>query len=215
MEPKFQSSFIPKGPLATTGTATRISRQSERSFLGTLSVFVFILAILAAGGAYGYQWYLQRSIGQMGQSLAAARTTLDPDTINRISSLSQRMTSTKTLLDNHQIISPLFTYLENSTLKTVQFTKFSYTSGDEGLLLKMDGVARGYNALALQSQIFSSSPYLKNIVFENLSLNDKGDVTFTMSATLDPSVTSFKSEVNRQDTPVAVPDNSFGTSTPQ
>ncbi len=205
MEPKFQSSFIPKGPLATTGTVTKTSRVSGRSVLGTLAVIIFTLVILASLGVFGYEWYLKSSIKKMGEDLVAARTSLEPEVIDKISSLDERIVSTKRLLDSHIILSPLFEFLENSTVRTVRFTNFGYDSVDGVLSLKMSGEARGYSALALQSEIFNASPYLKDVVFADLSLNSQGMVNFSFKAKLDPSIISFNkgAEPAAEATPVA------------
>lgn len=191
MEPKFQSSFIPKGPLATTGIVSRTSSQSDRSVLGTLAVLVFVLSILTSAGAFGYEWYLRKDISKMSQDLITAESALDKETINKISALDGRIVSTKSLLNSHIVLSPLFTFIEDSTLKTVRYTQFRYSSSPSGLKLSMQGEARGYSTLALQAQIFNSSKYMKDVVFGDLSLDEKGNVNFSLKANLDPSITAF------------------------
>lgn len=196
MEPKFQSSFIPKGPLATVGTATKVSRESDRSILGTLAVFVFVLSILLSGGVYAYEFYLRSDIDKMGIDLQAARDSLEPDIIKRISDLDERIVSTKNILESHTIISPLFSYLENWTVSNVRFTQFAYTTTDEGLRIEMSGEARGYSSVAQQAEIFGAedSP-MQNPIFADLNLDEEGRVTFSFEATVDPSLVSFKNEI--------------------
>lgn len=195
MEPKFQSSFIPKGPLATTGTATRISRDAGHSILGTLAVFVFTFAILLSIGVFGYEFYLKANISKMTGNLATAKQSLEPEIIQKIANLDGRIISTKDLLENHIVLSPLFDYLENSTLKTVRFTQFEYQTTDKGLELNMRGQARGYSAVALQSEIFNKSPYFRNPIFADLDLDNVGNVTFSFRTNLDPSIVSYKKDV--------------------
>jgi hypothetical protein len=141
---------------------------------------------------FGYNLYLSSNITKMGNDLADARTKLDPDTINQISRLNSRIISTQTLLAQHTVLSPFFDFLESTTLKSLRWTGFSYASAKGGLTLIMQGQAKGYEALALQAQIFNQSKYIKNPLFTNLTLDDKGNVTFAFSATLDPSVVSYK-----------------------
>jgi hypothetical protein len=221
MEPKFQSSFIPKGPLATTGTATRISRDSGHSILGTLAVFVFTFAILLSLGVFGYEFYLKANISKMTGNLATAKQSLEPETIQKIADLDGRIISTKDLLENHIVLSPLFDYLESSTLKSVRFTQFQYLTTDKGLELTMRGQARGYGAVALQSEIFNKSPYFRNPIFADLDLDDKGNVTFSFKANLDPSIVSYKKGVanmvitEEPAQPIAPAATSTSTTTPQ
>lgn len=195
MEPKFQSSFIPKGPLATAGTATRVSRDAGRSILGTLAVFIFTLAVLSSIGVFGYEFYLKANISKMNNNLATAKQSLEPETIKKIADLDNRIISTKDILENHIVLSPLFDYLESSTLKGVRFTQFEYETTDKGIILSMRGQARGYSALALQSEIFNKSQYLKEPIFADLDLDDKGNVTFTFKAKIDLSIVSYKKGV--------------------
>lgn len=222
MEPKFQSSFIPKGPLATTGTASKISREAGRSILGTLAVFIFVLAILLSIGIFGYEFYLKAQISKMTGNLATARESLEPETIQKIADLDNRIISTKDILENHIVLSPLFDYLENSTLKSVRFTQFEYETTDKGLELSMRGQARGYSAVALQSEIFNKSQYFDEPIFADLDLDDRGNVTFSFRAKIDPSIVSYKKEVanlnivSQPVIPVVQPAaTSTSTSTPQ
>lgn len=193
MEPKFQSSFIPKGPLATTGSVTKTSRQSDTSFLGTLAVFVFVLSILATGGAFGYELYLKKDIGSLANQLLAAKSTLEPEIIKKISDLDERINATESLLNQHIILSPLFAYFEVFTVKNVRFTEFKYTSEGDTLKLSMRGKARGYSTLAYQAKLFNDSQFMRDVVFGDLSLDELGNVDFTFKATLDPAIIAFKS----------------------
>ena len=195
MEPKFQSSFIPKGPIATTGSATRLSRGGSRSVLGTLAAFIFALSVIILVGVFGYERFLISNISKMGGNLTTARASLKPEVITKISHLDERIISTRDLLENHIVLSPLFDYLENSTLKTVRFSQFQYQSTEKGLTLNMRGQARGYSAVALQSEVFNKSPYLKEPIFADLDLDDRGNVTFSFRAVVDPSVVSYKKDV--------------------
>lgn len=221
MEPKFQSSFIPKGPLVSTGTATRTSREASRSILGTLAVFIFTLAILLSVGVFGYEFYLKANISKMTDNLATAKKSLQPETIKKIADLDSRIISTKDLLENHIVLSPLFDYLENSTLKSVRFTQFGYVTTEKGLELTMRGQARGYSAVASQSEIFNNSKYFKEPIFADLDLDDKGNVTFSFKAKIDPSIVSYRGDVDKRGVvqtvvPVApVATTTAATSTPR
>ena len=215
MEPKFQSSFIPKGPIATSGTATRTSMGSNRSFLGTLSVFVFGLSLFLCLAVFGYEKYLGSRIGTMGQDLITAKATLQPDVITSLANLDARLVSTAQLLDKHTVLSPFFDFLEVSTLRNVRFTEFNFQDSDKGLLLTMRGQARGYAAVAQQANIFNKSPYLKGPIFSDLDLDDKGNVTFSFKATVDPSIVSYKLlvETNKLTPPQTPTQASIGAST--
>jgi hypothetical protein len=196
MDPKFQSSFIPKGPIPMSGSFSSVDHRGDRSLFGFLSIVIFVITVLLSGGVFAYKLYLNSQISQMGSDLTAADATLDPTSINEMSNLSARIKSTEDLLAHHVVLSPLFSYLETSTIQSVELTDFSYSVDDTGALnLVLDGQGSGYGAVALQANVFDQSPYLKNIVFSNLVLNDKGAVTFTLSATVDPTLVSYEKEI--------------------
>lgn len=196
MEPKFQSSFIPKGPLATAGTATPTSRVAGRSVIGFLAGLVFVIAILLGLAVFAYELYLNSNISKMGSNLAVARESLEPEVIEKISNLDERIISTERILEKHITISPLLAYIENSTLRNVRFSQFAYETTEKGLEISMRGQARGYTAVALQSEIFNKSPYFKEPIFADLDLDVTGNVTFSFRATLDPAIVAYKADAS-------------------
>jgi len=215
MEPKFQSSFIPKGPIVSNVPGAPIGRRTrqEKSLFYILASTVFIMSVLSALGMFGYKFYLKYSIDQMGANLEDARLTLQPEVIRELTRLDNRILSSQKLLARHQILSPLFEFFEVSTPKTVRFKDFSYTKTPQGLELKIIGEARGYAALALQADVFDKSQYFKNPIFSDLSLNEKGDVNFSFKAMLDPTLVSYERKVERLGASPIVPTEPTSTST--
>ncbi len=213
MEPKFQSSFIPKGPIAQGPvTGARISR-GGKSFFGLIATLIFAIALLSSIGVFGYRFYLSRSITSMGTDLEAARQNLQPSTITELTRLNSRLISTQRLLTNHSVLSPLFDFLETSTLKNVRFTDFKYVAKGRAHELSMRGQARGYAAVALQSDILNKSTYLKNQIFEGLDLDEKGNVVFTFSATVEPTLLSYRVNSVAPSRDVVIPTPVISTST--
>jgi hypothetical protein len=218
MEPKFQSSFIPKGPLATPGAIGRVHKK-EKSFFGIIGTIVFILTLLTAAGVFGYTQFLKYRISKMSSDLEAARAAIDPSVIRELTRTDARIKSTQQLLSRHVAMSPLFDYLEDSTLRTVRFTELGYGEGDRGGLgLILKGQARSYAALSLQSDEFAKSAYIKEPIFSDLTLDDKGNVGFSFNAMLDPGLTSFKRGLAEREQGTVVPavtTNPISTTTSQ
>lgn len=206
MEPKFQSSFIPKNPTAFTATGAAIGRRVEgRGLLSTLALIIFTVSILSALGVFGYKFYLKYNIDKMGADLEKARATLQPETISELTRLNDRLVLAKDLIANHRALTPLFEFLEISTPVSVRFSDFRYSVTDQGLELFMRGEARGYAALALQADIFSKSQYLGDFIFSDLSLNERGDVTFSFKTIIDPDKVSYEKMIGRADIPSIPP----------
>src|SRR3989344_7757374 len=113
MDPKFQSSFIPKGPAAPSAAVFKTPpKKTSGGVIGFLAKFVFIISLLLAVGVYGYVFYLKSNIDKMGGELEMARAALDVESINEIVRLNNRIIGTEELLSKHTVLIPLFEFLE-------------------------------------------------------------------------------------------------------
>lgn len=192
MEPKFQSSFIPKGPLAATTTGPNLVRRpGERTILGLFGLIFFIVSVLGAAAVFGYKYYLKGRIESMQTELETVRAALDSGEIQELTRLHDRIVSTKELLAKHVVLTPFFESLEISAPRLVRFNDFRYTVSAEGIEVAMRGESRGYGALALQADIFNKSKFFKDPIFSDLSLSSKGDVMFSFRGVLDPTLVSY------------------------
>ncbi len=206
MEPKFQSTFIPRGPMAPSSSAAAISKEATHgSFIGFIAFLIFLFSILASIGMYGYEKYLTSRIGKMGQDLEKARTSLEADAINQVTDFNTRIDATEKILDNHTIVSPIFDFLEKNTLKNVRFTDFKFDTTPDGIKVVFHGQAKGYSALSLQADQFNKSRYIRNPLFSDLTLDEKGNVVFSFTANLDPSIVSYKNQVQIPDATITAP----------
>ena len=189
METEFQTSFIPKKPLAEAATSTeRTSRPV--SIVMLLSVLVFVAALVAAGGVYLYKQYLTKQVVDMTSQLKRAREGFEPALIAQLQTLDTRLSSASGILATHITVSPILKALSDTTLKTIRYTKFTYTVQGESsprIDVKMSGQSRGYMPIALQNEAFTKNKYIKNPIFSNLTLDDRtGNVTFDLTFSVDP-----------------------------
>lgn len=204
MEPKFQSSFIPKGPVSSASMATQnYAVRKPKSILGFLAMLIFVFSLLGAAAVLGYKFYLSYSIKTLAAEVEAGKAAIEEETVQEIMRLNNRMLSAETLIDKHLIITPFLDFLEKSTLRTVRFREFSYIAENSALRLNMKGEARSYSSLAQQAELFKKSKDIKNPTFSDISLDDKGNVTFTVSLELDRNFLSYGREVERTAAPVA------------
>lgn len=213
MEPKFQSSFIPKSPTISAVSGASVGRKiKDKSLFVFLSLIIFSVSALLALGVFGYKFYLKYSIGKMGTDLENARAALQPEVIRELTRLDNRLISSQKLILGHQILSPLFEFLEVSTPKTVRFSDFDYSMTAEGLALLMIGEARGYAALSYLADIFNKSQYFKDSLFYDLKLNERGDVRFSFKAIVSPDLVSYSRAVERLG--ASIPPRTSATTTP-
>ena len=194
MDPKFQSSFIPKGPIVSPTAFSSQVNTKKTGLFGFLGSVIFFIAVAISAGLFGYEQYLNSTIATRGSDLDKARQQLNPDAIKNILRLNARILSTQDILNNHTVISPLFDFLESSTYKSIRYTNFKYTS-DNGLNISMNGQARGYAAVALQADTLSKSKFILNPVFSDLLLDNQGNVLFSFKANITPELISYKNLV--------------------
>jgi hypothetical protein len=217
MPPKFQSSFIPRGPApsaAVSGVIPQARRPARQyDLLAFVAKLVFGLSILGAAGVVGYQWYLNRSIAAMGAQLEAMRAEVTSGLTIDLIRLNDRIVSVDALVKGHEVLSPFFSLLAASTPKSVQFTYMNFVDDKEGLKVTMGGAAKSYAALALIADTFDKSAYLRQPVFSDIRLDDKGNVSFSASALLSPDLVSYTKTVVRANQPPAAPLSATSTAT--
>ena len=193
MEPNFQTSFIPKKPMVEK----RATSSRPTSFLTIISIFIFFAVVLASGGLYFYKGIMTKNIASMSNDLTLAKSRFEPSKITQLQVLDKRLRASNTILSGHITISPIFEALQALTMKTVRYTKFSYSFGDNNKVdVKMSGQSigymGGYRSVALQSDLFATNKNLIDPVFSNLSLDDKGNVLFDLEFSVDPSFVNYK-----------------------
>ncbi len=194
MQPQFQSSFIPKGPISSVSSSggAPAPRRRQTDIFSFASSAIFIISLVLAGGVFLYQLFLDYSITQMKGELENARATLEPDTVDSLIRLNSRLVSTESLVKNHLIISPIFDFLEVSTPKTVRYTDMNFTTTSKGPEIVLQGQAVSYAALAAAAVNFDNADtYFANAVFSDLKLDEKGNVVFTFRAQVKPLALSY------------------------
>jgi hypothetical protein len=189
MEQNFQTSFIPKKPMIEQQTS---SASRPVGFILMIAIFIFTATALASGGAYFYKDLLKKDITQMESDLSKAKNRFEPTMISKLKLLDRRLQASNKVLTKHIAISPIFNALQELTMKTVRYTKFTYDLGVNKVNVKMSGQAVGYRSIALQADLFTKNKNLIDPSFSNLSLDDKGNVLFDLTFSVDPSFVDYK-----------------------
>lgn len=145
------------------------------------------IAVLAAGLTFGYERYLLYVEGSKEAELARAEAAVDQDTVTGFVRLRDRFTAGKNLLDNHVVLSQLFDVLETVTLQNVRFQNLNVTvTDDRSATLRVSGIARNFNTLAVQSNTIAADPRFKRAIFSGITVNQDNTVSFQLSADIDP-----------------------------
>lgn len=194
METKFQTSFIPKTSIDTTATALP---RRHMGFFTFISLIIFFLSALSAGGMYMWHKYLIGSEQSLKESLDRNIKSFESQTIEEYVRLNNRIDAAKYLLSHHVAISYIFDFLSEKTIKSVRFLDLKYDVGVDGVAtLTMNGEAKSYNAVAYQSEVFGKEKSLKSPLFSNLDLDTVGNVVFNFTTKIDPSFIFYTRKAN-------------------
>jgi len=186
--------FIPQK--TAVAEAARVSH-GKLSVYMYASVGIFIVSLLAALGVFAYQKVLAARLQKMNDDLVAARAAFEPEFIKELQQMDMRIEAAKLLLAKHTSISPIFTLLEKETLSAVRFTKFaiSVSQQNDVFSINLDGQAASFNAVSLQSDIFSKETAFQNPVFSDFDVEKTGIVSFKFSATIAPEFAKYRTHL--------------------
>lgn len=207
MEPNFQTSFIPKKPMIEE----RFVAPRPIGLLTVVSIFIFFTILLASAGLYFYQGFMASNISKMEGDLVKSKDAFESAGISRYQLLDKRINASNEVLSKHIAVSPIFKILQDITMKTVQYTNFSYNFNEKEnkINVKMKGIATGYRSIALQADLFTTNENLIDPIFSNPSLDDKGQVIFDLDFSVDSNLLNYKQMLknNEEVAPNPTPDS--------
>lgn len=202
MEPVISTSFIPKRPVSTEPVVSTHRATS----VGLLSFITFIIVIgtaIAYGGVYAYQQSLQAQETKLQASMVQAQAGLGTSFVSDMQRLSARISAVKTLVQNHVVVSPIFSALQATTLQSVQYKDFTYqfstdpTTNAQMVQVQITGTALSYATLALQSDAYEQAPIIKNPIFSDLIVDPKTQqLGFKLVFDVTPSDLSYPTFIN-------------------
>lgn len=191
MASDFQSSFIPKEPVTE-----EVFKKKKAGILGVIGVSLFISSLVAYGAMFAYKSIIKSDIKTLQFDLAESEKNIDKKTIKEMSDFSKKLNLIRSIVDKHKISSAFLATLASSTVNQVQFDQFSYNeTADGSLSVSMRGSAASYASVALQENVFSKNEYFRSVSFSNLTLAEKGFVSFDVDIIVDPKISIYSPPV--------------------
>jgi hypothetical protein len=181
MEPKFQTSFIPKKPIVSEkGSNFSVTRSTN--IFSIITTVIFVMTVLTSGALFVYKNILNKQIDEAKTEVANAKESSNPELIQKLIDASKKIKSSKDLLDN-------------LTVRRMRFDDLVYKNIQNVPTITMKGEVQSYNALAQQEQIFNESDFVENPEFSGLSLVENGYVQVGFKAKINPSLVSYKNKI--------------------
>ena len=205
METKFQTSFIPKKPLTQPGSSSSSASPSiehqTTSVVLMVGVFVFILSALAAGGAYGWQVFLNSQQNEYKKNLDDLKSNVNLQLIVELKKEATKIDLASDLLNNHVAFSQIFGVISTFTASNIRFTGLDLQAPadrSKGVKLTLNGYSPDYDSLAFQSDELGHLEALgiKNIILnpiiQNPVQNANSTISFDLSADIEPTSMLYK-----------------------
>lgn len=200
MEQEFRTTFIPKKPIVQAAVSSSGPTSKPVGIVFVVSLLIFIISLAIGGGVYAYKTYLEKDVDDLSVSLAKVQKNLDPNAIKEFSIMDKRLRNSEVLLNQHEVVFPVFKVLGSTTLPTVRYTKMDVSFGESSdLNIVLSGESDGYRSIALQSQALAQNADLKDTIFSNFVVTPKGRVSFDLSFTVPKSDLAFNKNITSED----------------
>lgn len=193
------TTFIPKKPIATALPSASISATSTHKTVGIFSLLggiLFVASVAMAGFTYFYNTQTQKVFTEKKSQIMSSQNAIDTQFLDEVKELNNRILASNGILKKHVAVSPIFQTLSDLTLKSVRYTSFEYVvnQSEKGQTIdvKLNGVAKSYTAIALQSDAFSTNKNLQDPIFSGLTLDEKGNVKFILTFSVKPEFIKYK-----------------------
>lgn len=204
METKFQTSFIPKKPMAPIGGPSTPTKHRGTSFFMGLAIIIFVLSLAAVGGAFAWkQVLLSQQLGYQ-QDLATREKQFNTDLISQLKETNVKIDMAKQLLANHLALSQIFGLIGRVTIENVRFMSMDLdapTKSGDDIKVTLSGYGTSLSAVAFQSDVMNKleqydlRKVIKNPILSDPSLDNNGTVAFGFTASIDPSSLSYEQSV--------------------
>lgn len=195
----FKNSFIPKETVVDN-PAKDVSRPI--SLVTTVSFVILLLSVALAGGTYGYLQLLKNELNRPCPDAAATETTgcglkaslekerqaLDDGLLVEFRRLDAKLKLAERLLDRHITALPILDLLQGKTLETVRYDSLDYNDRT----LQISGVAKSYEDIAVQSNVFDKEKAISGFIFSDLNLDSEGNVAFKLAITVDEKLLDYE-----------------------
>jgi hypothetical protein len=210
MEPKFQTSFIPrKNPTPMGGLSSQKPVRHGTSIFMAIAVLIFVVSLGAIGGAYAWKQYLLSVQVTYQKDLAAREQQFNLTQIEHLKQINVQIDTAKQLVNNHVALSQIFEIIQKLTIEKVRFMNMDVTlptaqNGATGNAVKITMMGYGSNlsAVAFQSKVLSELEQyglrniVKNPIISDPSLDPAGTVSFGFGAELDKTGLTYAQVIN-------------------
>lgn len=162
-----------------------------RPFYFFIAAVFFIASFLIYSGIYSYNaFFLKKQLNIIEKQNTDIQENISKTaTAEELSTVVAAVTkgeSIRSILSGHLYASKIYELLENLTIKTVLYDKFSEKiNNDNTISVSISGETDSFSALAKQLMIFKKSKEIKEIIFKEAAVGKNGKVLFSIVLSID------------------------------
>ncbi len=207
MPDRVTTSFIPKESLSSERAVRKPTSGGPFIIINIVATFILVTALLAALGVYVGLIITNRAIEIGNQDLQAKEDLYEIKTINELDSLSRRIKSANTILQNHISASIVLDELELQTKKQIKFNSFSLAKDQAfgSYKVTMSGEGASLNVIAQQAKQFSDSTILVDPIFSGVDKVENGNAVFNFTALIPQSRMTYAEYLQKSNPDAVVP----------
>lgn len=189
MDKEFKTTFIPKRNLATPNEiGSTVRNRKATGLVGLIAVLLFITTAVSVIGVFLYKLRLDTIVKDQIESINRAEKAFEPNTIVELKKLDIRLRAATELLQNHVAVVDFFESFAETTLPDIQYSGIDIDFSQDVPTVTTDGLARGYLAIAQQSDILEENRYIQNPIFSDFSRTDVDRISFSLSFSINPEL---------------------------
>ena len=161
------SSFIPKrGPAKKTRTKT-----TRQVYVFTFVSYIMLFAtLLAAGGVYFYDKYINQQLDEEISALNSAISSFSESDMQRVLDFDSRLTQANGRLNNTASLVKVFRALEAATINTVKINSLDLSRvEDSKLVLTANIETDTFDSTIFQRSVFEDDNVVGSVRIESLS----------------------------------------------
>ncbi|HMP67280.1 MAG TPA: hypothetical protein PKA60_00840 [Candidatus Paceibacterota bacterium] len=200
-EQNFKTSFIPSKPIQPIKKGGNLGGGSGfGSIINIIAIVIFLSTIVVSVGVYVYKISLNNVIEKQNEEFIAIRALLDSPVIKDADRLNTKINNIKLILENHIAPSEILELLQSTTRQTLKFDTLTYKrESPTGASIVIAGQAKGFETIVLQSDSYSKTRLLKDVLFTGLQPgNDGVGVRFNLSAIVDNDLILYSKMLAKQ-----------------
>lgn len=195
MEPRFQTSFIPKNPVAVH---KEDFSHTSISLFSILAIVFFVGSLVSSVFVFIEKRMIMRDTEETKSAIDLEKSSFDKKGADELILASDQMRAVKGILDKHIAISNLFLLLESLTIPNVSFKSFSFDAKGKGIVsVSIEMSAPSFSYLARQEDLLKSSQYIKDIKITGINKEESGLIKSTLNIDIDSKTVSYKEALEK------------------